>query len=79
MQPSPLLKHGRIPLRRSVELRNKIGDILSHPLIRRALYCLLMLCFIIEAYLIRVLMEEGLPPSSYPSRGNSSVFPFPAS
>ena len=58
MQPSTLLKPGRTPLRRSAELRSKIGDILSHPLIRQALYYLLMLCLVIEEYLIRLLIEE---------------------
>ena len=59
MQPSPLLKPGRINRPRSVELRNKIGDILSHPLIRRALYYLLCVCLVLEEYLIRTLLEEG--------------------
>ena len=55
----PPSKPGRTPLRRSAELRNKIGDILSHLLIRRALYYLLWICLVIEEYLIRLLIEEG--------------------
>ena len=47
------------PCRQWAELRNKIGDILSHPLIRRALYYLLMVCLVLEEYLIRTLLEEG--------------------
>ncbi|MBO5367220.1 hypothetical protein J6A32_01205, partial [Methanocorpusculum sp.] len=58
-QPLPPSKPGRTPLRRSAELRNKIGDILSHPLIRRALYYLLCVCLVLEEYLIRTLLEEG--------------------
>ncbi|HJJ41480.1 MAG TPA: hypothetical protein O0X63_04860 [Methanocorpusculum sp.] len=47
------------PCRQWAELRNKIGDILSHPLIRRALYYLLCVCLVLEEYLIRTLLEEG--------------------
>ena len=58
----PQSRPGRIPLRRSAELRNKIRDrilaFLGEPLIRRALYYLLMLCLVIEEYLIRLLIEE---------------------
>ena len=32
---------------------------LCEPLIRRALYCLLWVCIIIEEYLIRIILEEG--------------------
>ena len=59
MRRSPQSKHGRTPCRQWAELRNKIGDILSHPLIRRALYYLLWVCLIIEEYLIRLLLEDG--------------------
>ena len=59
MQRSPQSKHGRTQCRQWAELRNKIGDILSHPLIRRALYYLLWVCLIIEEYLIRLLLEDG--------------------
>ena len=49
-------------MRRLAELRNKIRDrilvFLGEPLIRRALYYLLMLCLVIEEYLIRILIEE---------------------
>ena len=55
----PQSKPGQTPLRHSAELRNKIGDILSHPLIRRALYYLLWVCLVVEEYLIRILIEEG--------------------
>ena len=62
-QPLPQSKHGRTPLRRLAELHpHKIHDrvlaFLCEPLIRRALYYLLMLCLIIEEYLIRILLEE---------------------
>ena len=57
-QPLPPLKPGRTNRPRSAELRNKIGDILSHPLIRRALYYLLCVCLVLEEYLIRLLIEE---------------------
>ena len=59
----PPSKPGRTLLRRSAELRNKIRDrilaFLCEPLIRRTLYYLLMLCLVIEEYLIRLLIEEG--------------------
>ena len=34
-------------------------NLLSHPLIRRALYYLLCVCLVLEEYLIRTLLEEG--------------------
>ena len=59
MRRLPQSKRGRTQCRQWAELRNKIGDILSHPLIRRALYYLLCVCLVLEEYLIRTLLEEG--------------------
>ena len=61
-QPLPQSKPGRTNRPHLAELRNKIRDrilaFLCEPLIRRALYYLLMLCLVIEEYLIRILLEE---------------------
>ena len=58
----PQSKHGQTPLRRSVELRNKIRDrilaFLGEPLVRDFLYWLLCVCLCVEEYLITVLLEE---------------------
>ena len=39
-------------------LAESLLNLLSHPLIRRALYYLLWVCLIIEEYLTRILLEE---------------------
>ena len=39
-------------------LADRALNLLSHPLIRRALYYLLWVCIVIEEYLIRILIEE---------------------
>ena len=56
MQPSQQSKHGQTVFRRLAE---SLLNLLSHPLIRRALYYLLCVCLVLEEYLIRTLLEEG--------------------
>ena len=55
-QRLPQSKHGRTPCR---QWADRALNLLSHPLIRRALYYLLWVCLIIEEYLIRLLLEDG--------------------
>ena len=55
MRRLPQLKHGLTVFQRLAE---SLLNLLSHPLIRRALYYLLWVCLIIEEYLIRILLEE---------------------
>ena len=55
-QRSPPSKHGQILCR---HLADRALNLLSHPLIRRALYYLLWVCLVVEEYLIRILLEEG--------------------
>ena len=54
-QPSLQLKPGRTMFRQWAE---SLLNLLSHPLIRRALYYLLCVCLVVEEYLIRLLIEE---------------------
>ncbi|MBQ4596772.1 MAG: hypothetical protein IJB12_00020, partial [Methanocorpusculum sp.] len=54
-QRLPQSKHGRTLFR---QWADRALNLLSHPLIRRALYYLLWVCLIIEEYLIRILLEE---------------------
>ena len=56
MQRLPQSKHGQTVFRRLAE---SLLNLLSHPLIRRALYYLLCVCLVLEEYLIRTLLEEG--------------------